>query len=457
MARMGTSAPRRVLFLTQTHNVWGGMEQWLHNFTFWLQNNGHWEVRVGLARGRRFNDPDRYLRAHPHITPMIIDARVGTPSARVSGIVRAIEDFDPDIIVPIATGAVFDAVSLAKANGSRVRFLQPNRALVPELMANVLDRWEIVDGVVSISRLFHRFFQEELPAERDRLHYVRHGVRPPAVAGHDRSRLEHAALPLRVGFVGRIEPEMKRIFDLPPLIEALSSSGANVEIHLFGSGPAEGELRARLAEIKVPVTFHGYKSQQALYAEAYPVLDVVLLFSGAGEGTPNAICEAMQHGVVPVISRYPGQAGERFVIHERNGFTFPVGDVAAAAAHVKRLAGDRRLLERMSEQARHDVESDTDVRMHGDWLAIFDKTMALPQKRPQARRTAPGSGRLNRVLSPAVADRVRGLFGRHFLHPDGWSEWPGSEAAAPERITSIEEHLRRIDEDEQRRAYGRAS
>jgi glycosyltransferase involved in cell wall biosynthesis len=455
MAVETMTAPR-ILFLTQTHNVWGGMEQWLHNFTLWLQQNTAFDVRVALPRGRQFNDPDAYLRAHSHMRPVVLDVRVGTESVRVRRIVDAIETVDPDLIVPIATGDVFEAVAQAKRRGAKVRFLQPVRALVGELLANVVDFWPSIDGVVSISRLFDRFFREQFPNELERVHYVRHGVRP-AFVEHDR------AAALRVAFVGRIEPEMKRVFDLVPLAEALA--GANVELHLFGSGPSEAELRTLLKN----ATFHGYKTQDELYREAYPHIDVLVLFSAIGEGTPNAIVEAMQHGCVPVIARYQGQAGERFVVDGRNGFTFAPGDVATAAERISMLARDRSLLAQLSAQAAADVANDTAERMHRDWVAIFEKTLALPQKLPMGsgrlvrsgaapaalsrgradETSAPLSqqraGRLDRLLSPTAADTLRQLAHRYYPHPDGWAEWPGTVPASPERIRGVLADLDRLD------------
>lgn len=422
----------RILFLTQTHNVWGGMEQWLHNFTLWLQQNTAFDVRVAVPRGRKFNDADAYLRAHSHMRPVILDVRVGTESVRVRRIVEAIESVDPDLIVPIATGDVFEAVAEAKRRAAKVRFVQPVRALVGELLANVVDYWPSIDGVVSISRLFDRFFREQFPAELERVYYVRHGVRP-AFVQHDR------AAALRVGFVGRIEPEMKRVFDLVPLAEGLASE--NVELHLFGSGPSENELRALLKS----ATFHGYRTQDELYREAYPHIDVIVLFSAVGEGTPNAIVEAMQHGCVPVIARYQGQAGEGFVVDGRNGFTFAPGDVATAAERIAALARDRALLEHLSNAAKADVANDTAERMHRDWVAIFEKTLALPQKLPRGRGRLVRSGRLERLFSPKGADTLRQVAHRYYPHSDGWGEWPGSVATTPERVQSVLADLDRLD------------
>lgn len=431
----------RVLFVTQTHSIWGGMEQWLHNFTLWLAANSNWQVDVGLARGVRFNDPARFHREHPHLCAHVLDARVGTESSRVHAIVRAIRKLDPDLLVPISLGAVFPAVAAAKRDGSKVRLLVPVRSLASGLFANIEDFLPIVDSVAGVSRLIETYLAQRFPSESARLHYVRHGVKPTFAP-----RVETPNGPLRIGYVGRFDPIIKRVLDAVPLVPELERLHANVELHLFGNGPADAELRAALAQRETPVIFHGYFTQYDLYTRAYPALDALLLFSSE-EGTPNAVCEAMHHGVVPVITRYLGQTRERFVIDGQNGFTFDVGDINAAAARVAELSRDRALLQRMSAAARRDVADDVDDRMHRDWLRIFETTLAQPQKCGDLERLAStsGAGRLDRVLSPTLADRIRNLLRKWPAFADGWGEWPGTQPVGLEREERIRAELLEID------------
>ena len=421
---------KRVLFLSQTHNVWGGMEQWLHNFTQWLQDHSEWDVRVGLARGARFNDPDAYLAAHPHIRPIVLDARAGTESARIDAIVRAIEAFDPELVVPIATAAVFPAIARARRRGMTARLLVPVRSLHPDLFVNIVDHFDLVDGVVAISRLIHRWFLEKLRDEADRIHYVRHGVKPPVVQRMPGERL-------RVGFIGRLEPEIKRALDLIPFSRALRDE--NVELHVYGSGPSEEELRRAIGWAH----FHGYAPQNVLYTTAYPQLDVVMLFSSE-EGTPNVVVEAMQHGVVPVVSRYRGQAAEGFVVDGETGLTFGVGDAEEAARLVARLANDRELPARLSKNAADAVAGDSDVRMHRDWLAIFERVRSLPPKPAGSEFAVPPAGRLERIVPAPVANAFRALL-RPAQHADGWSEWPGTLPADRARVAEVLADLERLD------------
>jgi glycosyltransferase involved in cell wall biosynthesis len=402
------------------------MEQWLHNFTWWLQHNTDWDVRVGVVRGERYNNADAYIAAHPHIRPVVLDVRAGTESSRIAAVRCAVADVRADLVVPIASGTVFAAM----AGENRARLVVPVRSQHPDLFVNIVDFFPIIDAVVVVNKLMKRWFDEHL---HERIHYVRHGVKP-ATQLHvlDRSK------PLRVGFIGRLEPVVKRVLDLIPLVNLLQS---DVEVHVYGDGPSESELRAALAGRAV---FHGYASQERLYAEAYPNLDVVLLFS-TEEGTPNVICEAMQHAVVPVTSRYRGQAGEGFVIDDVTGFTFAVGDAAGAARQIDVLARDRELLERLSRAAYENVRGDTDVRMHRDWLAIFESTLALPMKTVGEPPTVQPAGRLDRIVGASIADHLRVLFHRGATHSDGWGEWPGTMPADGARVASVVRELEQID------------
>jgi glycosyltransferase involved in cell wall biosynthesis len=436
----------RVLFLTQTHNVWGGMEQWLHNFTAWLQRNTDWDVRVGMARGRTFNDPGRYRREHPHMRPVLLDARAGTHSSRVRTVVRAIDSIQPDVVVPIGSAVAFPALARAKAKGRDVRFVVPVRGLAPQLFVNIRDYFPIVDAVVGVSRLIERYFLETTH-DHERIVYVRHGSPLPP----DRSReIRSSTTPLRVAFVGRLDPDpaVKRVLDLIPFARVLERLNAAVELHLYGDGPAEDELRRELAGVSLPVVFHGHVPQELLLSSEYRRLDVLLLFS-AIEGSPNAVCEAMARGVVPVIARYLGAAGERFVIDDVNGYTFRVGEVETAARLVGRIARDGALLACLSAAA-FDAVDDAE-RMHRDWLAVLERVLRQPGHRADLTALDPSqpAGRLDRFLPTSLADGLRVAFGRGFRHPDGWAEWPGTLPVAGERTDEVLRDLRRIDNDQQ--------
>ena len=437
-----TQTRKRALFITQTHNVWGGMEQWLDGLTRWLQSRTGWDVRVGVARGIKDNDPQRYLRAHPHLDARILDVRVGTESVRQSVIVRAIEQIEPAVVIPLLSGSAFPAIATAKGRGSKARFLFPIYQLSGGSFVNAADYLGVIDGLVFCNRLFFNYWRQRVPEEQERLHYVRNGVRPaqrtaPAVAG---------GRTLQCAYVGRVEQPAKRILDLVPFANELARLGTPVALHVFGDGPERAELEARLAGAAVSVAFHGYKTRAELYSDVWPSLDVTVLFSQTEGATPFTLCEAMAHGVVPVTSRFPGLVAEGVVRDRHSGLVFPIGDVARAAACVDELARDRALRERLSSGAKAAMEGATEERMHEEFAQVMERTLELPQKRGVVRAAplAP-AGRLDRWVGADRADRLRAMLRRYHPHEASRAEWPADAPFDEDEAATVTAELLRLD------------
>jgi hypothetical protein len=91
-----------ILFCTYSHNVWGGIETWLHEMLAAHREAG-WTTTLAVARGRRFNDPGRFARAFGDIV-VSFDGRTGTAKGRITAVQRLIEKVNPSIVVPIGVG-----------------------------------------------------------------------------------------------------------------------------------------------------------------------------------------------------------------------------------------------------------------------------------------------------------------------------------------------------------------
>jgi hypothetical protein len=126
-----------------------------------------------------------------------------------------------------------------------------------------------------------------------------------------------------------------------------------------------------------------------LYEGVYPRLDVLLSFS-PNEGWPLAIAEAMAHGVVPVCAEFTGIHAEGIVRHEETGLIFPVGDVTAAAAELRRLWRSQRLLQRLGRQAASEVvEQYSPGRFGAGWDRALRSCLERPAIRLAGRTTHP--------------------------------------------------------------------
>ena len=420
-----------VMIVTQTHCVWGGMEWWVHRFGEWLQQRG-WRVAAGLARGSRFSDDRAYSAAHPHLQAFVMDGRAGTESARVAAVAAAIRRASPDVVIPIGIGATLPAVRNLKREGFTTRLVVPVFSAWGPGLANILDEWDVIDLVVPNARLFEIFLKGEAP-DPHRIVYVRQGV--PAA----RTPSRHDAPRLQVGFVGRLEQVSKRVFDLISLSEHLRD--AAVDLHVYGDGPDRGPLESALHG---RATFHGYMPTARLYEEAYPHLDAVLLFSET-EGSPNVLYEAMQHGVVPVSSRFLGLATEGIVRHEENALTFEIGASAEAARLLLRLQEDRILLRRLGKTAVETVSSFTDADMYRQWETLVARVREQDPVMPHRDAFVSPAGRLDRVLPAGAANALRLWAGRTPAADSGWAEWPGSQPAEAAMLEKIGRELAAID------------
>ena len=397
---------RRLMFVTQTHTVWGGMEWWVHHLAQRMLDRS-WEVYAGLARGARFSDPEAYAAAHPHLRPVIMDARVGTESARVRAVVRALRQVRPDVVIPVGIGATFEAIRAVDSV-----FIVPVLSLHEGWLSNVIDSQDIIDLTVPNSRLLQTLLTR---LDVQRLRYIRQGT--PRATTVRSPRMQR----LRAGIVSRLEEVSKRVLDLVGVADRI---GPEIELHVFGDGPDRDALETQL---RGRANFHGYMPTEQLYREAYPNLDVLLFFSPA-EGSPNGVYEAMQNGLVPVSSRFAGWEFEEILRDGENALMFDVGDVDAAAQHIRSLAERRETLDRMSNTARRCIMSYTDEDMYDAWIEAIEST---PRGTPRGglRRIA-RAGRLERAGVPAAAaDAVRRLLGARFPHGSGWEEWPGSQPA----------------------------
>jgi glycosyltransferase involved in cell wall biosynthesis len=420
-----------VMIVTQTHCVWGGMEWWVHHFGHWLQQRG-WRVTAGLAKGRRYSNDAEYRAAHPHLEPFVMDGRAETESARVEAVARAIRGASPDVVIPIGIGATLPAVRKLKREGFDTRLVVPVFSAWNEGLANILDEWDAIDLVVPNARLFEIFLKREV-TDPNRVVYVRQGV-PPA-----RTHSRHDAPGLRVGFIGRLEEVSKRVLDLVPLAGHLENSG--IELHVFGDGPDRDALQKGLQGRAI---MHGYMPTDRLYEEAYPQLDVILLFSPT-EGSPNVLYEAMQHGVVPVSSRFLGLAAEGTVRHEDNALTFEVGDSAGAARLLIRLQNDRALLRRLAANAVETVRTFTHVEMYRTWEELLTRVKERPPVTPDRDVVPAPAGRLDRILPARIANAVRRWAGTPGEAASGWHEWPGSQPAEATTLNRVRYGLAAID------------
>jgi glycosyltransferase involved in cell wall biosynthesis len=264
--------------------------------------------------------------------------------------------------------------------------------------------------------------RQRIPTRAADIEYIPNGVpvpdepRRPALAGR----------PLRLVYAGRMDQDQKRVFDLVSLAEELDRRGVRFELRLVGDGPQTAELQTRIARATPQLAGHGndLRLELPVSLEAMTAVwswaDVSLLLSNR-EGFSLSMVESMACGCVPVVSRVQSGVGD-VLVHERNGLTFPVGDVAAAASCVQWLAGHEAQRRAMSATARQSVRGRCNFeRFIAGVAGVFDRAAGQPERpwpagRPLRMNSADGAP--SATIPSDAPDRLRRLL-RHIAQAEG--------------------------------------
>ena len=156
-----------------------------------------------------------------------------------------------------------------------------------------------------------------------------------------------SGLPIRIGFLGRLDP-VKRV---PDLLQALQLMQSPAQLHIFGEGEERTSLKRQALQMGLGdrAVFHGASAGPG---EALRQMDVLALPSQA-EGFPLVLIEAMAAGVPIVATRAPGI---RDVIRDNEtGILVPIGSPAELAVALDALARDPDRRAALAAAGRRDV------------------------------------------------------------------------------------------------------
>jgi glycosyltransferase involved in cell wall biosynthesis len=380
-------------------------------------------VQLGLTRGARFNLPETYRSLYPDLDIHEVDGRFGTRSARVRALRASIERHRPDVVLSMR---VFDVLPALRACRPRPRLAYGVRALEAAYIEDVRRFGGSMDLCVTSGRLIESLCVAYGGMPREHVVSIGGGVREdPARRSAPRTGPRS---PIRLLYAGRLDAAQKRSLDLPGILDRLDRLGVAFTLQLVGAGPAEAELRERLAPRVADgaVAFHGWVEAAALHEHFFPEADVFLHTAG-WEGITIAPREAMVHGVVPVVSEFPGARCEGVFVDDQTALTFPVGDLEAAASAVARLAADPGLCARLSRAAAASQTGErTEEGAMDAWARALEGSLERPGRSAELPSLPPTTdGRLQRFGVPErLADALRGLLGRAVRHGDPGSEWP---------------------------------
>jgi glycosyltransferase involved in cell wall biosynthesis len=421
-ARSGPAGPR-ILFVSPAAYPLGGVADWLDYALSGLTDQGH-GCHLALVDGGG-HDPARYLSRHPWPDVVVVRNPTGSREGRVAALAQAITAAAPDLVLSINLVDVYEAVRrirLEARAGVAPRVAMTLHGLQADLVADIADHRDVLDGVVATNRLACRLAVDAL-GDATRVCYAPYGV--PAAGGLYPLARDAGRRGLRLLYAGRIEQEQKRVLDLPGIVSGIVERDIDATLSIAGAGPMEAELRQACSAAGVDdrVNWLGALDPSAL-KHAYRTHDALLITS-AWETGPIVAWEAMSHGLPVVSSRYVGSAAEAALVDGCNARLFPVGNIGAAvdaaaalldpAERARVVAGGLDLV-----VARYTQQASVQA-----WAGAIDAILAMPTlpSPVRARPTGP-SGRLDRLFGVRHGERVRRLLGIGHAHDAPGSAWP---------------------------------
>jgi len=249
-------------------------------------------------------------------------------------------------------------------------FEQRYGAIYPILTPAIRAIWRGAETVVA-----------KCEAEAQMIHRVDPGISitliPNGVelSGFDPAPLSKDQSSLRLLCVARLI-KRKGQHHLIEALQRLTGMGMDVTLDLVGTGDADENLKAQAMRLGVAerVHFRGYIPRElisVIYSNAH-----VFVLPSYNEGMSVATLEAMASGLPLVISRTGGSA--ELVSEGVNGLTFTWGDIDSLTVHLKRLYGDRQLLQRMGHASRRKASFFSWNKVVRSYLELFDAYLASP-------------------------------------------------------------------------------
>jgi len=147
----------------------------------------------------------------------------------------------------------------------------------------------------------------------------------------------------------------KRPHDVLAALEIVARSGSppGAQLLMVGSGELQAECQAFANQRRLPVTFAGFLNQSEI-CKAYVAADCLVLPSDHGETWGLVVNEAMACARPAIVSDQVGCHPD-LVVPDVTGDTYPMGDVAHLAEHMRRMIADPERRRRMGAAARDRV------------------------------------------------------------------------------------------------------
>jgi glycosyltransferase involved in cell wall biosynthesis len=166
--------------------------------------------------------------------------------------------------------------------------------------------------------------------------------------------------------VGKLVP-WKNQGDIIDAMQLLEQQGTCLHLFIIGSGEMQSSLEQKASALKhSKIYFKGFVNIEAL--PAYYAAADIYVHAASVEPHSLAISEAVYMGSPVIISDRCGSYGETDDVQEdKNGYTFPFGNIKDLAEKIGALGADKKKRERFSSYS-HQAAVEFQRRSHGGFI-----------------------------------------------------------------------------------------
>ncbi len=227
------------------------------------------------------------------------------------------------------------------------------------------------DAIVSVSQTIQDKLLALNPSFEKKSTVIRYGIRDEGKTIAPRQ--QGTAEKLRIVYTGRIIQHQKLIFDFVDVARKLNDYRNQFEMVFVGDGPDFPELQKRMAPfVKSGLVKLAGRVKPETISEILLSSHVFALTSEF-EGLPLSMLEALGAGLVPVVTDVESGIGE-VCIHDHNALISPIGQPAALADNLLKLANAAELFNRLSNASRQTFldQKLTAVDMAEQYAVVLD-------------------------------------------------------------------------------------
>lgn len=273
-----------------------------------------------------------------------ISSKDGKFYEHINNIIQKIIKYSPSIVVPHYSEEVFLACQIIKQfYNIKIKVISILHGDMDFSYSQNLRYDEIIDKFICVSDEIKERLVEKLP-HRERDIYTL--ITPVRNESYTRT-YSNNAIPIRIGYVGRLVKPDKRADLLIELIEALENRNLKYQFEIGGEGEYYEILKEYIETnmIQERVKLLGGIPNHLIY-KFWRDKDIFINVSDS-EGTSISMLEGLYNGAVPVLTDVSGV--RKFVKHRVNGFIVNTGDIEAMVDYIQYLDRNRDLLQLYGE------------------------------------------------------------------------------------------------------------